>query len=319
MGNMDSLQVKHGQLCSIEEFSTAVAPAGWGIDFCQLDRGRGGVVMDLVGTSESLLLRTDLHNRVHQQAVPPPGSVTWAFLCADQAPFKIGKRSVEPDALVCVHPELGLDGVNESGFSAYTASFSAERISEIAERIGVACPSLARESRGIPQCVDSGVITRVRHIIGMIYEQARLCDTSDNVNFNHLIDSELPLELLTIMASGSSVPDHRPSNRSRALQRALEYIQDNPRALFSLEQLCRYSACSLSTLERAFRDHFGVSPKQYLIAIRLNGVRKHLLSPEESRGVGDVATEWGFWHLSKFASDYKRMFGELPSATRMAA
>jgi AraC family ethanolamine operon transcriptional activator len=316
---MDSLQVKHGQLCSVEEFSTAVAPAGWGVDFCQLDRGRGGVVMDLVGTSDSLLLRTDLHNRVHQQAVPPPGSVTWAFLSEEQTPFKIGKRSVDTNSVVCVHPELGLDGVNESGFSAYTASFSAERISEIAETIGVACPSLAQESWGIPRCVDSGTITGVRRIIRMICEQARLCDASDNVNLSHLLDSELPLELLTIPASATSVPDNRPSNRSRALQRALEYIQDNPRALFSLEHLCRYSACSLSTLERAFHDHFGVSPKQYLIAFRLNGVRKQLLNPLENRGVGDVATAWGFWHLSKFASDYKRMFGELPSATRMAA
>ena len=171
----------------------------------------------------------------------------------------------------------------------------------------------------MPRCVDSGAITGVRNMIRMIYEQARLCDASDSVNLNHLLDSELPLELLTILASGTSVPDNRPSNRSRALQRALEYIQDNPRAQYSVEQLCCYSACSLSTLERAFRDHFGVSPKQYLIALRLNGVRKNLLNPEESRGVGDVATEWGFWHLSKFASDYKRMFGELPSATRMAA
>jgi len=32
--------------------------------------------------------------------------------------------------------------------------------------------------------------------------------------------------------------------------------------------------------------------------------------------VGDVAARWGFWHLSRFAADYSRLFGELPSATR---
>ena len=316
---MDTLQTMHRQLGSVEEFSAAVAPAGWGVDFCQLDRGRGRVVMDLVSTSKSLLLQTDLHSRVHQQAVPPPGTVTWAFLADQQAPFKFGKRSVEPDTLVCLHPDLGLDGVNVSGFSAYTASFSADRISEIAETIGVADPSVEREVWGIPCLVDNTAMARVRRIIRMTYEEIHLCESPENPNLRHLLDSELPLELLTILAAGTSPPDGRPSNRSRALRCALDYIQDNPRAQCSVEQLCRYSACSLSTLERAFRDHFGVSPKQYLIALRLNGVRKHLLNPEESRGVGDVATEWGFWHLSKFASDYKRMFGELPSATRMAA
>jgi AraC family ethanolamine operon transcriptional activator len=31
--------------------------------------------------------------------------------------------------------------------------------------------------------------------------------------------------------------------------------------------------------------------------------------------VQDVAARWGFWHLSHFASDYRAMFGELPSDT----
>jgi hypothetical protein len=30
---------------------------------------------------------------------------------------------------------------------------------------------------------------------------------------------------------------------------------------------------------------------------------------------GDVANRWGFWHMGQFAADYKRQFGELPSAT----
>jgi AraC family ethanolamine operon transcriptional activator len=31
--------------------------------------------------------------------------------------------------------------------------------------------------------------------------------------------------------------------------------------------------------------------------------------------VQDIAARWGFWHLSHFANDYRRMFGELPSET----
>jgi AraC family ethanolamine operon transcriptional activator len=36
-------------------------------------------------------------------------------------------------------------------------------------------------------------------------------------------------------------------------------------------------------------------------------------------GVQDVAARWGFWHLGQFSLDYKRQFGELPSATLRAA
>jgi AraC family ethanolamine operon transcriptional activator len=31
--------------------------------------------------------------------------------------------------------------------------------------------------------------------------------------------------------------------------------------------------------------------------------------------VSDVAVRYGFWHMSKFAADYRWLFGELPSQT----
>ena len=35
--------------------------------------------------------------------------------------------------------------------------------------------------------------------------------------------------------------------------------------------------------------------------------------------VQGVAARWGFWHMGAFSADYKRQFGELPSATRRQA
>lgn len=29
----------------------------------------------------------------------------------------------------------------------------------------------------------------------------------------------------------------------------------------------------------------------------------------------DVANNWGFWHMGRFAADYRKFFGELPSET----
>ena len=57
-----------------------------------------------------------------------------------------------------------------------------------------------------------------------------------------------------------------------------------------------------------------VGPVAYLRMMRLNHVRRDLLATEAA--VGDVAARWGFWHLSRFAADYRSLFGELPSATR---
>jgi AraC family ethanolamine operon transcriptional activator len=35
--------------------------------------------------------------------------------------------------------------------------------------------------------------------------------------------------------------------------------------------------------------------------------------------VQDVAAAWGFWHLSQFATDYRKLFGTRPSDTLKAA
>ena len=34
------------------------------------------------------------------------------------------------------------------------------------------------------------------------------------------------------------------------------------------------------------------------------------------RMTSKVANEWGFWHMGKFAADYKKLFGFLPSQTQ---
>jgi AraC-like DNA-binding protein len=80
--------------------------------------------------------------------------------------------------------------------------------------------------------------------------------------------------------------------------------------------LCRETGASERTLEYAFREHFGVTPKAYLQAVRLHQVRGELraANPAFAR-VSDVANRWGFWHMGQFAADYRKMFGELPSQT----
>jgi transcriptional regulator GlxA family with amidase domain len=65
------------------------------------------------------------------------------------------------------------------------------------------------------------------------------------------------------------------------------------------------------TLERAFKEHFGIGPKAYLIRRRLSGARDALVRDDGPTAIVDVANEWGFWHMGQFAKDYRALFGEL--------
>jgi transcriptional regulator GlxA family with amidase domain len=80
--------------------------------------------------------------------------------------------------------------------------------------------------------------------------------------------------------------------------------------------VCRQAQVSERVLHYAFKERFGISPKRYLQAFRLDSVRAELRSADPSVAkISDVANRWGFWHMGQFAADYRRQFGELPSET----
>jgi AraC-like DNA-binding protein len=56
-------------------------------------------------------------------------------------------------------------------------------------------------------------------------------------------------------------------------------------------------------------------PGRWFMNIRLNGALRDLLMTTPECRVADVAARWGFRHLPRFAEQYRRAFGELPSQT----
>ena len=82
-----------------------------------------------------------------------------------------------------------------------------------------------------------------------------------------------------------------------------------------VHEICASLGVSQRTLQYAFREQLDVTPKQYLQAVRLNGVRRDLRRSGPTARIADTANHWGFWHMGQFAGDYRRHFGELPSET----
>ncbi len=100
------------------------------------------------------------------------------------------------------------------------------------------------------------------------------------------------------------------------LKRAEEYIRENLRNTITRDQLAEVSNSSIRTLSRAFEKKYGIGPKAFIKKSRLNSAYLELLSSRyDTTTVTQIALEYGFGHIGKFATDYKKTFGELPSAT----
>ncbi len=111
----------------------------------------------------------------------------------------------------------------------------------------------------------------------------------------------------------------RPRRQSIVWE-ARDYVLANRDRAINVPELCEQLHVSRRTLQYCFQDVLNMAPATYLRAIRLNGARRDLSNAaRESRSVQDVAAAWGFWHLSQFATDYRKMFGMRPSETLRAA
>ena len=83
---------------------------------------------------------------------------------------------------------------------------------------------------------------------------------------------------------------------------------------FSIDEIAQSLGVSNRVLNYAFKDSLGISPNQYIQAERLHAVRRQLITTDLS--VTDASQLYGFNTPSRFARQYSRLFGELPSVTR---
>lgn len=112
--------------------------------------------------------------------------------------------------------------------------------------------------------------------------------------------------------------DITAATRQRVVREARRYMAEHAEGPITVPDLCEAIHVSRRTLQYSFQDVLQMSPVAYLRALRMNGVRRDLRHGGHE-AIADRAAHWGFWHLSRFAADYRRMFGELPSETLRCA
>jgi transcriptional regulator GlxA family with amidase domain len=102
-------------------------------------------------------------------------------------------------------------------------------------------------------------------------------------------------------------------NRFRAI------VEERTEQPFHMSEICQEIGVGGRTLRAACQEQLGQSPAQYVMLHRMRAARRALqeADPDLMR-VTDIATEYGFWELGRFAVNYRHIFGESPSTTLRA-
>lgn len=122
--------------------------------------------------------------------------------------------------------------------------------------------------------------------------------------------------LLTIPNSYSELLHSLDRTAPRSNVRcAMELIDAQPEANHTLAELAKAANVTARALQRGFKEEVGMSPSAYVRAVRLDRVRADLIEGAGAVSVTDIAVRWGFFHLGRFAQQYRERFGVLPSET----
>lgn len=117
------------------------------------------------------------------------------------------------------------------------------------------------------------------------------------------------------LMSGCFTEQSRTGKREayRIVRKADEYLRDNVSRPIYHEELCAVLGASMRKMHSAFVTVVGMSPHRYLRLRRLSLVHRALHAAKGAALVKSIALSHGFWHLGRFAHDYRELFGEFPS------
>ena len=116
-----------------------------------------------------------------------------------------------------------------------------------------------------------------------------------------------------MLAPATSPP--RPPVLPRAVRRALDAMRADIGHDWSVLDLAAAAGVSARSLQRQFRLFLGKAPHVALRDVRFESARRELLRGTSDTKVMDVALKSGLAHLGRFATEYRRRYGETPSQT----
>lgn len=297
----------------------AEVAAAWDTDFRLLGSGSGSGVIEAISTGQAVVQRNRFSWSLHQHGVAPRGFRTFGVGATEDQRLRWNGHTVESDWILSFPCDGSFESVSDGTFHVYSLSYDDDLVRNTVQLLGLPPVSdllpAAGDSRRSP-----GFVRHIRQtLLGIIRasRQIQMPNSGGHAGLARVIEWDLLSQLLSGLAAGRPAARPEARLRSRALRRCTAFIEQSAGRPITVRELCEVSGASWRTLDYAFKEQFGLSPKAYLRAHRLNGVRAQLLDlPEHGGTIAMVAGRWGFWHMSQFAVDYRKLFGELPSETR---
>lgn len=310
----ESTHLIHRRFGDFDEFCESAL--NWDLDYRQIERGNFTGELLIASSARVQFTRARLGRRLVQRGAAPAGMWTFGLLAAsDIQIFWCGQQVTEDDLFV--YGEGGeLDSVTQSDFDVICLSLPKDTLANACQSLLLLDMDTLLEGKQVFR-IDPEDMQQLRRFV--LSTSAGIATNVIPVSGEGLSQlGDVLARLLVVALSRRRVArePRRFRRRSQALSCVDAYLSAMPAQSPRLEDLCKVANVSERTLEYAFREYYGITPKSYINAYRLNSLRKALLLAEPTTSkVFVIAHALGFWNQSQLSADYRALFGESPSST----
>jgi AraC family ethanolamine operon transcriptional activator len=286
---------------------------GWESDYRQLDGGSFRGCFHVRQYTDFLAAKETYSTRVEVECAPPPGMVALFVTTPGKGSAKANGQSLGDHGVQVVWPGGSSRFLFFRPDGGHVVHFDASTFVETYRSLFPGGNRLPERGAQVYRCPPAAV-RKLRNFM----DQLVFCPAG-RFSCAERADGLKRLILETIVAAdGGSHSGARtaPVTRRHVAVRARDYIEAHFDEPVTMAMLCRHSAVSARTLERAFIEHFDMSPSHYLKVRRLNAVHGELMRTHiGEHTVTELAMRHGFNHLGRFSHDYKKLFHEMPKDT----
>ena len=301
----------------VDLFSEWEIGLGWDIESTQLSAGANEICFDHFAFPELLVGHFSSKQSMENLFALPDGMVMF-LICQAKLPVFWCGRHLPPTLMGIVRSAREHWVVIPAGWDCYEFMVS----EDLLRRTEIFPPDFLAETTQL----DRAFLPLIEPITGQFlqrmdsffHRQSRDPNRSLRIAvhrtqfFNFIIHGLLQVIDAGLRARGSHRP--RSARHPDLVTKGRDFVSAHLTTDFSVDDMAHALGVSYRVLNYAFKDSLGISPYQYILTQKLHGVRRQLKSSEVS--VTEACFSHGFYTPSRFARQYARLFGELPSETR---
>ena len=316
----ETAQIQRWHTEDIDEQSDLLS--GWEQEYRQLSCGKFIGNVSTAHGPRIAVVGEQTNQSLHEIVVPPAGALVFALVLNDDDALQVNRRQVKTTSLLVLEGGKEYDFRTNGSTELLGVALEREWLFENHDSRHTALVEDALKRNVVPL---DGMGTSLLRNFWLVLSQIlqREADWPANMPLTLVADTALSNILLALNMCrplSAASPLVSSTREVTITQQAIRFMRANLDRNCSIEDVCAAIHVSRRTLHNHFQKSLHMSPQQYLKALRLNAARGLLRAAAARQdhlirqpNIAEIAAQCGYDHASRFAGDYKRQFGMLPS------